>query len=100
MAYSSKADVYMQPDERGVLKKVAEGKEPASPWTVLVRCNRYVHESVQAFSKVTYVARDPDGKIAIGFAVIMTSVSINPTEVKPLAHKLSLDQESPFQRLK
>ncbi len=28
--------IYMQPDERGMLKKVAEGKEPASPWTVLV----------------------------------------------------------------
>ncbi len=94
--------IYMQPDEKGTLKKVAEGKEPASPWTVLVRCNRYVHESVQSgvFSKVTYLPRDHHGNIAIGVAVITYSVGIDPREVKPLAHKLSLDQESPFQRVK
>ncbi len=94
--------IYMQPNEKGLLKKVAEGKEPASPWTVLVRSNRYVHESVQsgAFSKVTYVPRDHRGNIAIGLAVITYSAGINPSEVKPLAHKRAQDQDSPFQRVK
>ncbi len=80
----------MQPNENGRLTKVAEGKEPESPWTVLVRRNRYVHESAQSgeFSKITYVPRDPDGNVAIGFAVIMYSAAINLQEAKPLAHKL------------
>ncbi len=56
--------------------------------------------SVGGLLESDLVPREPDGNIAIAFAVVTYSVSINPREVKPLAHKLSLDQESPFQHVK
>ncbi len=94
--------IYMQPDENGQLAKIAEGREPAAPWTILVRCNRYVHPSVSSgeFSKITYVARDHEEKIVIGYAAITYSVQVNPSEVKPLAYKTAKDQSSSFQRVK
>ncbi len=94
--------IYLQPDKNGRLVKIAEGRQPASPWTVLVRSNRYVHPSVSSgeFSKITYVARDFKEKIAVGNAVITYSVQVNLSEVMPLAHKTAKDQGSSFQRVK
>ncbi len=94
--------IYIQSNEKGRLIKIAEGKQPVSPWMVVVRRNRYVHESAESgeFSKITYIARDHEGNIAIGFAVLTYSVGINPQEVKALPHKGARDQQSSYQHVK
>ncbi len=83
--------------------KASEGKEPAAPWSVVVRCNQYSHPSAPAGGhcrKVTYVARNPEGKIAVGFGIVMYSTNVKSEDLKAEPHRSAKDQEMGLQRVK
>ncbi len=95
--------IYLQKDENGRLVKAGEGKMPAAPWSMLVRCNRYSHPSAAVGGhcrKVTYVARDPEGEIAVGFGIVTYSTNVKPEDLKAEPHGSAKDQETGFQRVK